>query len=112
MKKKFNKTHFKSFDINDLNSNLPISLRELQTVIEDISKRYPALKKHEVAVIIKIFMEEIRSQLIEGNEINIREFLFNMRLYTFAKLRKNKITLNTKVQVSTPKKLRIKNVNT
>lgn len=105
MKKKFNKAYFKSFDIEDLNANLPINLTELQSVINDIAIRYPALKKHEIALIVKYFMEEIRLQVIEGNQINIREFLFDMRLYTFARLRKDKITLNTKVQVSTPKKL-------
>jgi nucleoid DNA-binding protein len=105
MKKKFNKAYFKSFDIEDLNASLPINLRELQGVIDEIAEKYPALKKHEIALISRMFMEEIRSQLIEGNQINIREFLFDMRLYTFAKLRKSKITLNTKVQVSTPKKL-------
>lgn len=106
MKKKFNKAYFKSFDINDLNADLPINLRELQPIIDEISLKYPSLKKHEIALIVRSFMEEIRAQLVEGNQINIREFLFDMRLYTFAKLRKNKITLNTKVQVSTPKKFK------
>lgn len=107
MKKKYNKTYFKSLDINTLNTELPLNLRELETIINEVSKKYPILTKIQISMISKKIMEEIREQLLAGNGINIREFLFDMKLFTFCKLRKNKITFNTKIQVSTP--LKIKN---
>jgi hypothetical protein len=110
MKRKYNKTYFKSSDINTLNADLPLTLKELEPAIHIISQQYPLLKKSEVSLIIKTLMEEMREQLIQGNIIHIYNFLLNMNLYTFCKLRKNKITFNTKVQVNTPLKIRNKNV--
>jgi len=110
MKRKYNKTHFKSFDINDLNVDLPLNLKELEPLINIIVQKYPSLKKSEISIIIKTFMEEIREQLIHGNGIHIKNFLLNMKLYTFCKLRNNKLMFNTKVQVNTPRKIRNNNV--
>lgn len=110
MKRKHNKTYFNSSDINDLNVNLPLNLKELEATINNIAPKYPLLKKSEISLIIKIFMEEIREQLVQGNSINIYDFLLDMRLYTFCKLRENKLTFNTRVQVNTPTKIRNKNV--
>lgn len=110
MKRKHNKTYFKSIDINDLNVDLPLNLKELEPVINKIAQRYPALKKSEISLIAKMFMEEVREQLVQGKSINIYNFLLDMRLYTFCKLRENKLTLNTRVQVNTPTRIRNKNV--
>lgn len=110
MKRKYNKTHFQSFDINDLNVDLPLNLKELEPAINNIAIRYPLLKKSEISLIAKIFMEEVRAQLLQGNSINIYDFLLNMKLYTYCKLRNNKLIFNTRVQVNTPIRIRNKNV--
>ncbi len=110
MKRKYNKTHFKSFDINDLNVDLPLNLKELEPAINIIARKYPILKKSEISLISKLFMEEIREQLLQGNSINIYDFLLNMKLYTYCKLRNNKLNFNTRVQVNTPTRIRNKNV--
>jgi len=110
MKRKYNKTHFKSLDINDLNINLPLNLKELESAINNIAIKYPTLKKSEISLIAKLFMEEIREQLLQGNTINIYDFLLNMKLYTYCKLRNNKLIFNTRIQANTPTKIRNKNV--
>jgi len=93
-------------DFKSLNSDLPLNLKELEIIIDEVSQKYPTLKKSEISLIIKCLMETLREQLLKGKVINIHEFLPNMKLYTFCKLRKNKLTFNTKIQVTTPKNIR------
>ncbi len=109
MKRKYNNTYFKSLDINDLNIDLPLNLKELEPVVNQIAQKYPLLKKSEISLVVKTFMEEIREQLLQGNNINIYGFLLNMNLYTYCKLRNNKLCFNARVQVNTPVKIRNKN---
>lgn len=108
MKRKLNHTHFKSFDIEALNADLPINLRKLEPLIDNISSKYPLLKKSEISIIIKAFIEEMRVQLLKGNSINLFQFLLEMKLYTFCKVIKNKLYFNTRIAVTTPEKIKNK----
>jgi hypothetical protein len=110
MKKKHNQAYFKALDINDLNKDLPLKLKSLEQINNAVAQKYPLLKKTEISLISKALMEEIRAQLLEGNSINVRNFLIGMKLYTFAKLRKNKIVFSTKIQVSSPPQIKKQNV--
>lgn len=109
MKRKHNSSYFKSGDINNLNADLPLNLRELEPVINEIVKKCPLLKKSEISLIVKCFIEELREQLVKGKIINLKDLLMNMQLYTFCKLKNNKLMFNTRVQVTTPR--HIKNAN-
>lgn len=109
MKRKINEAYFKSTDIQKIDIDLPLNLKNLEPIIGAIAKKYPLLKKSEISLIIRRFMEEIRDQLLQGNAVNIYDFLLNMRLYTYCKLQQNKLAFNAKIQVNTPQ--RIKNLN-
>lgn len=106
MKKKFNLTYFRDDDITTLTKDLPLKLIELESIIETIANKYPTLSKPEIASIIKALCEEMRSQLLQGNTIHIKKYLHSMRLYSYIRIRTEKLTLTTKIQVKTPKIIR------
>lgn len=102
MKKKYNKTYFTDLDIDFLNQDLPIKLNKIEPIIKTISEKYPTLNKSSISLIVKTMMEQVREELLNGNTININNFLISTRLYTFCRLRKNKITFNSRIQTATP----------
>lgn len=106
MKQKSNKTYFKSLDINNLNDDLPLKLKALEPMVENIYKKYPVISKGEISLIIKMFMEEIREQLLQGYSINVYQCLLNMKLYTYCKLNNDKLLSNVRIQVNTPKRIK------
>ena len=108
MKKQYNKPQIITSNLNFLNKELPIRFPDFQQIINNISAKYPYAKKSEISIIIKAFLEEIREQLVRGNVINIRNFLPNMRMHSYAKLRQDKIVINTRVQVTTTTKIKSK----
>lgn len=103
MKKKQNKTYFTKFDIKKFNNDLPIKIDTLENIIAQVTKQYPFITESEIKLIVFYFLEEIREQVIQGNSINIEEFLHNMKLYTFCKIKYNKLEVNARIQVNTPK---------
>lgn len=109
MIRKTNQLVLKPGEIDHLNTILPIKMRHLEPVINTITHKYPHLKKSQITLIVKTLLEEMRENLIRGNTITIKDLLFNMRLYTFCRMKNNKLIFNTQVQVSTPRY--IKNAN-
>lgn len=106
MKRQNNTTYFKSDVINNINTDLPIKLKNLEHVINQVAIKYPNLKKHEISLIVKTLVEEMRDQLIKGKVITLRDLLSNMRLYTFCKMKNNKLIFSTRVQVTTPRHIK------
>lgn len=104
--KKHSQTYIKPFDREGLNRDLPLQLKSLQKIVATIHHQFPQMKKSEISLIIKTFLEEIREQLVLGNKINVRGFLYDMRLYTYARLRNEKVIFTTRVQVATPYAMR------
>lgn len=90
----------------DLNKQLPISLVNIQYIIDRVYLRYPILKKQEIILIVKSFFESIRYILINGDSISISNLFTNMRLYHFSKIQKNKLLRIVKVKLSTAKKMK------
>lgn len=89
--------------IQYLNDRYPISIRELEPIISRIHKKIPALKKYEVAIIIRTFFEVLRECVIFGYIIKINGFLPHFSILLFSKLRKNKKIYSIKIKTSTPR---------
>ncbi len=73
-------------EFKDLNStlsklnNFPITLKSLNKIILKVHKRYPLISKHETDVIIKLFLDKLRTLLIKGFTINFTDYFINLHL--------------------------------
>lgn len=90
----------------DLNKIFPISLVNIQHIINRVHARYPILEKQDITLIIKSFFESIRYILINGDSISISNLFTNMQLYYFYKVQKSKLVKIVKVRLSTAKKMK------
>lgn len=90
----------------DINTNLPISLENIQPIIDRIHLKYPVVNKYEITLVVKSFFECIREILIAGDTISINSFFSKMHLISFYKMRKNKISKVVKVKLTTPRKFK------
>lgn len=84
----------------------PISLKEIDPIIDRIHSRYPYLDRYEIVIIVKSFFESMRFLLLSGETISINTFTSNMRLLTFHKFIKGGKKLFSKVKLSTPRKMK------
>lgn len=99
MQKKINTTYFKK----DLNlKTLPLNLKNMEQIIDNIAKRYPTLSKIDISIITKAFLEELREAVLNGKDVCIFDFVSHMRLYTYCKINNyNKLGFLAKIQVNT-----------
>ena len=109
VQKKIATLQFKSFDHSSINQELPIKLKHLEKIIDNISKRYPSLHKSEIRLIVRQILETVREQLLLGDTIDIFDFLLQARLYGYCRVVKGKLSLTAKIQNNTPS--RFKNAN-
>lgn len=86
---------------NLVNSELPINIKTLESLVDRIYKRYPMIDKTQISVIVRAALESIRELLILGNVINFNKFVFNMKLHFFTHYYK-KLRAALKVKLSTP----------
>lgn len=105
MQKKSNKAYFKK-NIDNLNKDLPLKLSKIESIINEISNKYPALSKTEISLIVKSLFEELREGLIQGDTIFIQDFINHMKLYTYCAVKNDKLLCAAKVQINTSEKMR------
>lgn len=102
MVRKKKPTYLINLDLEKIDQELPLNLHELSDVVAAVALKYPLLKKSQIGLICRTFLEEMRSQVLMGNSVNLKGVLYNMRMYTYCKLKRGKLVYNTRVQVSTP----------
>jgi hypothetical protein len=90
-----------------LDKKLPISLAEIEPIIDRIHKRYPYINKIEVVLIIRSFFERIRFILMQGDTLSINDFVGKMCFIFFSRTRYGKQFKVVKAKISTPKKMKI-----
>ncbi len=93
-------------NFDDLNREYPISIKDLNPIIDRIALKYPNVQRADISLMIKIFWEEIRNQLLNGKTIHINQCLQQTHLYPYYKIKKNKIIVNMRIRTITPTKLR------
>jgi hypothetical protein len=89
-----------------LNQDFPISLKEIDPLINRIYERYPHLTHYEIVSIVKKFFETIRYLLLTGNIISFNTLIPRMQLLTFKKNINGIYRLVNKMKLSTPKKMK------
>lgn len=92
---------------NLVDKKLPIDLKGLEFLAENIHNKYPVLDKHEIMLIIKMFFCRIRKFLITKKVINFSDFIFDTKLHFMMNCR-NKNIIRVKIKLRTPEN--IKNV--
>jgi|ERR1700722_4341100 len=80
----------------------PISLKEINTILNRVYDRYPALSRYEITLIVKSLLETMRWLLISGKTISINNFAANMKFISFSKFIGNKHCKVIKMKLSTP----------
>jgi hypothetical protein len=91
MSKVIAKKDFKFKDLSTLevveiiNKDLAINIASNESLLERVSMKYPYIEKYKIALIMKIFFDELRSSLILGKRLTISPILNNVRLYIFHK---------------------------
>ena len=100
------KSHIENNAINTLNKNLPINITSLDKIISRVHLKYPNLSKIQINLIVRIFIDCLRLNLLKGERICLSGYISEMRLLSFYKIIDDKIIFGTKLQVSTPNKLR------
>lgn len=92
--------------INKLNSELPISLKYNQDLVNRVCERYPLVSKTDVSIIIKAVFQSFRDLLVLGKILNFNNLFFDTKLHFFEHCRDGHILPSLKVKISTPPPLR------
>lgn len=96
----------------DLFDKLPISLEEIQPLIDRIHARYPVISRYEVVIIIKSFFETIRHlMIIDGSTLSINSLWANFFLNVYPRSGWGKSWIEFRVKLTTPRDIRVQNDN-
>ena len=87
---------------NDLDTELPISLKHLQDVVERVSKRYPHIPSYQIALITRSFFQTLRELLFEHEGISISGLFTRFHLISYSRNDYD----NIQVSLNTPRNLR------
>lgn len=91
--------------LEELSVEFPISLKHIQPLIENVSRRYPLLPKYKIVMIVKIFFEVLRYFLIIGDTITLRHLFSVMKISTYTRINNNKYQRQIKINLTTSKDL-------
>lgn len=83
---------------DNLDTELPISLKHLRNVIENTIIRYPYIPKYQVVLIIRAFWKCLRFLLISGEIISLSGIFTKLHLLQFKRGNNNVI----QAKLSTP----------
>lgn len=92
--------------IKIVNTELPISLKYNEDLINRVHSRYPYLEKTTIAFIVKNIFQSLRELLILGKVLNFNKLFFDTKFYFFPHRRNGHILPSLKVKISTPPPLR------
>jgi hypothetical protein len=82
-----------------IDDKLPISLSNIEGLIDRVYNRYPLIEKQFVVSIIKKAFEVIRERLVLGSSLHLDGIAASMKLFFY---RANHNVLRASVSVSTP----------
>jgi len=100
------KDHSKQEMVNQINKDLPISIKYNEDLVNRVYNRYPLINKSEVAIIIKSIFIVIRELLILGKVLSFGDLFFNTQLKFFTFRYKGVIFPSLRVSLITPPKLK------
>lgn len=89
-----------------LDQNLPISIKNNESLIDRIYSRYPLLSKSEISMLVRTIFQSMRELLVAGHTLNFNGLWFDMKLYFFNYVQNSRIYPALKMHISTPAKLR------
>lgn len=89
-----------------INSDLPISLKHNESLIDRVHARYPLIEKSEVSIIVKAIFQSFRDLLVLGKVLNFNNLFFDAKLHFFDYRKDGRILPSLKVKISTPPPLR------
>lgn len=92
--------------VDELNSDLPISLKHNEDLVNRVHARYPMIDKSEVGIIVKSVFQSIRELLVLGNSVNINNLFLGAKLHFFQRPGGGRILPSLKVRLATPPHLR------
>lgn len=92
--------------VDQLNTDLPVSTKYNEDLINRIHQRYPTINKYSVALIVREVFQSFRAFLILGKVLNFNNLFFDTKLHFFDYRKDGHILPSLKVKVSTPPKLR------
>ena len=91
-----------------LNNDLPINLRNNESLINRVHSRYPLISKLEVSIIVKAIFQSFRDFLVLEKVLNFNGLFFDTKLLFFDFNFRGHILPSLRVKMSTPPKLRKK----
>ena len=92
--------------VDELNNELPISIKYNEDLVDRIHRKYPNLNKSSIALIVKEVFQTFRAFLVLGKIMNFNTLFFDAKLHFFDYRKNGHILPSLKVKVSTPPKMR------
>lgn len=89
-----------------LDTDLPVSLKYNEDLIDRIHARYPYVSKTEISVVVKGIFESLRELLVLGKILNFNKLFFDTKLHFFGYRKDGHILPSLKVKIGTPPPLR------
>lgn len=89
-----------------INKLLPLNLKNIEVIIDNVHQQYKTLTKHEITIIIRTMLETIRLLLITGNSLSIKELFSNMHLINYNQNIKSKLIKIIKCKLTTSKNIK------
>lgn len=97
--------YFKNLTKNQMvelaNDTLPINLKHLNIIIDNIHEKYPLISKIEITYVVKALIYTFRDFLILGHTISIGDFFLDHKLYFNKFIKNNKIYYGVKAKIKT-----------
>lgn len=91
---------------NTVNSDLPISLRKNEDLINRIHARYPLIDKSQISLIVKTVFHSFRELMVLGKVLSFHSVFFDTKLHFYLREIKGVIKPSLKVKIATPPPLK------
>ena len=69
---------------------MPINLKNISYIVDQIYDQYPLISKPEISYIVKNIIYSFRDNLVKSNIININNFFYDYKLYFYSFNKNNK----------------------
>ena len=92
-----------SLIIKEINTKLPLDLKDLYPIVEKIHFKYPLVSIVEISQTIFNIFESMRELLLEGKVIKINKYFKDMEMIAYSPCKKSIIL---RIKMKTPKDIR------
>ena len=90
---------------NLLNKEIPVDIRYNEDLVDRVHQKYPILKKHEIALIIKKTFESMRDLLVLGKTLSFLNLFFDFKIHFYDRF-SDKIDQRVMIKIKTAKKIK------